>query len=107
MAMRIASLDETQTSSSAGRGPSSGRAEKDRNKKVNEIVSAIVGLMTKEKDLVVTSGSQVKIVERHEFEASNTRLEHEICRHGMESRVSGKSVHLQGKTGESVEDEQD
>ena len=42
-AMRIASLDELEESSGAGRWSSSWGAENDRNKKVNEIVRAFVG----------------------------------------------------------------
>ena len=52
-AMRIASLDELEESSGAGRWSSSGGAKKDRNKKVNEIVRTIVGSVMKEGDTVV------------------------------------------------------
>ena len=47
-AMGIASLDELGASSSAGRCPSSLGAENDRNKKVNEVVSVLVGFLMKE-----------------------------------------------------------
>ena len=60
-AMRIASLDEVGASSSAGRLSSSGGAENDRNKKVNEIVRASVGLEMKEGDNVVASDSKSKL----------------------------------------------
>ena len=50
---------------------------------------------------------QVEAVERHEFEASNTKLEHETCRHCQESRISVESVHQQLTTGETVEDQRD
>ena len=85
-AMRIANLDELGASSSAGRWSSSGRAENDRNKKVNEIDRALVGSIMKE-------GGHVKAVERHEFETSNTKLEHEICRRFEESMISVESFH--------------
>ena len=67
---RIANLDQLEASSGAGRWSSSGRAENDRNKQVNA-------------------------VERHEFEASNTKLEQQICRLCEESRISVESVHQQ------------
>ena len=60
-AMRIAGLDELGASSSAGRWSISGGAEKDRNKEISEVVSAIVGLMTKEEDTVVASDSKSKL----------------------------------------------
>ena len=49
--MRVASLDELKESSGAGRWSSSGGGENDRNKKVNEIVRALVGLVMNEKTL--------------------------------------------------------
>ena len=36
---------------------------------------------------------QTQTVERHESEASNTKWEHEMCRHREESKVSADSVH--------------
>ena len=59
-AMRIASLDELDASSGAGRWSSSGRAEKDRNKNFNEIERALEGLVMKEGDIVVVSDSKSK-----------------------------------------------
>ena len=58
--MRIASLDELEESSDPGRWSSSGRAENDRNKKVNEIAKAFVGLVMKGGDIIVASGSKSK-----------------------------------------------
>ena len=43
------------------RGCSSGRAEKNRGKKVNEIVRALVGLVVKEGHIAVASDSNSKI----------------------------------------------
>ena len=89
-AMRIASLGELGASSS------SRRAENDRNKKVNEIVRAFVGSIM---------SSQVKAVERHEFETNNTKLEREACRRCEETRISVESVHQQRTTGELLENQ--
>ena len=61
-------------------------ADNDRNKKANEIVRDVVGSIVKE---------QVKAVERHEFETNNTKLEHEICRRCVESRIGVEGVHQQ------------
>ena len=58
--MRMASLGELKASSGAGRWSSSGGVEYDRNKKVNEIVRALVGLVMKEGDIVVASDSKSK-----------------------------------------------
>ena len=66
-----------------------------------------MGSMMKAGDIVVASDSKSKAVERHEFEGSNTKLEHETCRHCQESRISVKSVHQQLTTGETVEDQRD
>ena len=90
--MRIANIDELETGSSTVRLSSSGGAENDRTGKANELVRSLVGIIKKGADIIVHSGSKSKTVEGHEFEASNTRLEHEMCRHCEESRVSGKSV---------------
>ena len=60
-AMRIARLDELAASSGAGRWSSSGGAENDRNKRVNEIVRAFVGSIMKEEDIVVASDSKSKL----------------------------------------------
>ena len=46
--MRVASFDEVEESSGAGRRSSSEGAETDRNKKANEIVRDLVGLVLKE-----------------------------------------------------------
>ena len=94
-AMRIASIDEFETGSSTARWSSPGGTDPDRTQKANEVVRSLVGITKKEEDIIVASGSNSKTVERHEFEASNTKLEHEICRHCEESRVSDTSVHQQ------------
>ena len=60
-AMRVASLDELEASSSAGRWSSPGGAENDRNKKVNEIARAFVGSITKEGDIVVAPDTKSKL----------------------------------------------
>ena len=65
-AMRIASIDALETGSSTERWSSPGGAEK------KETLSS-------------------PPMERHEFAASDTKLEHELCRHCEES--SDKSVH--------------
>ena len=56
--MRIASIDELETGSTAGRWSSPGGAENDKTKKANELVRALVGLITKEGDIVVASDSK-------------------------------------------------
>ena len=93
-AMRIASINELGASSSAGRWFSSVGAENERNKKVNDIVRAC-GFKNERRRHCRRLRQQVKAVERREFEASNKRLELEICRRCEESRVSDKSVHQQ------------
>ena len=55
--MRIASLDELEDGSGAGRRCSS-EAENDRNEKADEHVRAPVGRITKEGDIVVASDSE-------------------------------------------------
>ena len=57
----VRNLDELGASSSAGRWSSSGRAESDRNKKVNEIVRALVGSRMKEGGIVDASDSRSKL----------------------------------------------
>ena len=52
-AMRIASIDELQTSSSTARLSSPGRAENDRTGKANELVRSLVGVIKKEGDIIV------------------------------------------------------
>ena len=89
---RIANIDELETGSSTVRWSSPGGAETDRTGKANELVRSLVGIIKKGGHIIVASGSKSKTVEGHEFEASNTRVEHELCRHCEESRVSGKSV---------------
>ena len=71
-----------------------GGAENDRHTKVNETVRALVGLVIEGRRHCRCLRQQVKEMERHEFEASNTKLEHEICRRCEESRISvvGKLV---------------
>ena len=91
---RIANIDELETGSTV-RWSGPGGAETDTTGKANELVRSLVGTMNKGGDIIVASGSKSKTVEGHEFEASNTRLEHEMCRHCEESRVCGKSVHQQ------------
>ena len=81
-----------ETGSSTVRWSGPGGAETDRTGKANELVRSLVGIIKKGGDIIAASGSKSKIVKGHEFEASNTRLEHEMCRHCEESRVSGKSV---------------
>ena len=92
--MRIASIDELETGSSTARWSSPGRAENDRTGKANALVRSLVGRM-KKRIHYRRLWQQVKTVKRREFEASNTRLEHETCRHCEECRVSDKSVHQQ------------
>ena len=58
--MRIASIDELDTGSSTPRWSSPRGAENDRNKKVSEIVRALVGFEMREGDIVVASGSKSK-----------------------------------------------
>ena len=60
-AMRTASLDGVGASSSAGRCSSSGGADDARNKKVDEIVRPLVGLITQDGDIVVASDSKSKL----------------------------------------------
>ena len=48
-------------------------------RKAIEIVRAIVGSIVKEGDIVVASVSKSKLWDRHEFETSNTKLEHDLC----------------------------
>ena len=74
-------------------GPLKGEGS-DKTEKANELAKTLVGVIKKAGDIVV-AWQQVKIAERHEFKASNTKLEHEICLHCEESRVSVKSVHQQ------------
>ena len=88
-AMRIASMDELETGRSAGRWSCRGAAN-DKTQKAHELVGTLVGQITKEGDIVVASDSMSKAVERPEFEASNTKLEHEMCR-----RCVVESVHRQ------------
>ena len=75
---------------------SSLRAENDRNKKVNEIARALVGLVTEKKETVSLPPDS-----RHEFEAA--KLEQEMCRRCVESRISVESAYQQCTTGESLE----
>ena len=70
-AMRIASVDELETGSSAGRWSSPGGAANDKTQKANELV----------RDLSLKRALQT--------------LAHEICRRCEESRVSVESVHQQ------------
>ena len=94
--MRIASIDELETGSSTARWSSHGGAENDRTGKANEFVRSFVGTINTERRRHCRRPWQyVKTVERHEFEATYTKLEHEMCRHCEESRVSDKSVHQQ------------
>ena len=81
--MRIASIDELETGSIAERWSSPVGTVDDKTKNANKFVRALVGQITKEGDIVVASDSKSNL-----FEASNTKLEHEMCRHYEESRVS-------------------
>ena len=60
-AIKIASFDELGSSSSAGRWSSSEGAEKDRNKKVNEIVRAPLDSIMEARDIVLASDSKSKM----------------------------------------------
>ena len=60
-AMRIASNDEFQTDSSAGRWPSPGRAANDKTKEADELVRARVGQITRKGDIVVASERKSKL----------------------------------------------
>ena len=59
-AMMVASIDELETGSSAGRWSGPGRAANDKTKKADELVRALVGQITKEGDIVVASDSKSK-----------------------------------------------
>ena len=67
------------------------RAESDRTKKANELVVALVGIVTRERDIVVASDSKSLLWR----DLSNTKSEHEKCRRCEESRVTVESVHKQ------------
>ena len=61
-AMRIASIAELETGSSARMALSPGRAEIDKKKKAKELVRALVGSITEEEgDIVVASDSKSKL----------------------------------------------
>ena len=77
-AMRIASIDELETGSSAERCSSPGGAVNDKVKKANEIVRDLVGQVVKKGEIVVASDSTSK-----------------LCRRCKESRVSIEGVHQQ------------
>ena len=97
-AMRIAGLDELETGKQQCRKmvQSGGAARRTGTRKANEIVRATCGSDNGERRRHCRRlRQQVKAVERQEFEASNTKLEHEICRRCEESRVSFESVHQQ------------
>ena len=70
-----------------------GSAENDRTGTANEFVRSLVGV--KKKEALSSPVAASLNCALHEFEASNTSLEHEICRHCEESRVSDKSDHQQ------------
>ena len=76
-------------SNSPARCSSLGGAEHDKTEKTNELT------IQKEERRYRRLWQQVKTLERDEFEASNTTLEHEICRHCEESSVSVESIHQQ------------
>ena len=60
-AIRIPSIDELETGSSAGRWTSPGRAANDKTQKANELVRAPVGIIKKEEDTIVASRSKTKL----------------------------------------------
>ena len=72
-----------------------------------ELVTALVGQITKDGDIIVASDRKSKLWGDLSFEAINTKLEHETYRHCEESSVSVESVHQQCTTGKSVEDQRD
>ena len=94
-AMRIAGIDELEAGSSTARWSSHGGAENDRIGKAKELARTLCGFDNKRWRQKRRLWQYVKTVERHEFEATYTKLEHEMCRHCEESRVSDKSVHQQ------------
>ena len=73
--------------SSAERWSSPGRAVKDKTKKANELVGALVAQITKEGDIVVAIDSKSKLWRDLSLKRATQKLEHEICRHCEESRV--------------------
>ena len=60
-AMRIASIDELETGSSIARWSSPWRPENDRTGKANELVRSLLGIIKKEADIIVASGSKSKL----------------------------------------------
>ena len=60
-AIRIASIGELETGSSAGRWSSPKGAANDKTKTANELVRAVVGQMAKEGDIDVTNDSKSKL----------------------------------------------
>ena len=80
-AMRIASIGELETSSSARRWPSPGELANDKTKNANEVVWALVGQKTKEGDMVVAADSKSKLWRDLSLKTGSTKLEHEKCRH--------------------------
>ena len=100
-AMRIAGLDELGASSSAGRWSFAGGAEKGRNKKVSEMLRAIVGLMAKEEDIVVASDSKSKLWKDRSLKRSIQNWNMKYVDVARNPGVLTSS----GTTGESVEDQ--
>ena len=84
-----------ETGSSTARWSIVGRAENDKTGKSGEFVRSLVGIRKKEGDIIVASGSKPKPERDSGFEANITKLEHELCRHCEESRVSDESVFQQ------------
>ena len=103
-AMRIPSLDEMGASNSAGRWSSSGGAENDRNKNVNEIVRALVGSITEEGDIVVACDSKSKLWKDVDLKRAmqNWNMKYVDISRSPESAL--RVIHQQLTTGKSHED---
>ena len=76
-ATMTASIDELEIGSSAGRWSSPGGAANEKTKKTNELARALAVSDHESRRHYRRLWQQVKTEEGHEFEASNTRLEHE------------------------------
>ena len=72
------------------------RAGHDRNKKANEIVSGLVGLVMKEGDIVDASDSKSKLCKHLRLKRAiqDWNMKY-LCRRCGESRISVESVHQQ------------
>ena len=60
-AMRIASIGELETVSSTARWSNPGGAENDRTGKATELVRSLAGMIMKEGDIILASGSKSKL----------------------------------------------